>query len=63
MPNLSGRIARWARAMVVTDAWRSLSPHVRGLLLGVYYVGVLIALLLMYGTNPPSAPPFIYQGF
>jgi len=33
------------------------------LVLAVYYAGVLIALMLMYGTNPPSPPPFIYQGF
>ena len=61
MPVLPGRLARWSRA--VADGWRSLSLHTRGLLLGVYYVGVLIALWLMYGTNPPSPPPFIYQGF
>jgi hypothetical protein len=61
MPVLPERLDRWARA--IADAWPSLSPHARGLLLGVYYVGVLIALLLMYGTNPPSPPPFIYQGF
>jgi len=41
----------------------SLSPGVRRLLLVAYYVGVLIALVLLYGTNPPPAPPFIYQGF
>ena len=61
MPNLPGRVARWARA--TADAPPSLSPRARRLAFGVYYVGVLIALWLMYGTNPPSAPPFIYQGF
>ena len=61
MPVSLERLARWARA--IGDAWPSLSPRARGLLLGVYYVGVLIALMLMYGTNPPSPPPFIYQGF
>ena len=33
------------------------------LLLVAYYVGVMVALVLMYGINPPSPPPFIYQGF
>ena len=61
MPVLPGRLAGWSRA--IADGWRSLSLRTRGLLLGVYYVGVLIALWLMYGTNPPSPPPFIYQGF
>jgi hypothetical protein len=35
----------------------------RRLLLVLYYLAVLIALVLMYGINPPSAPPFVYQGF
>jgi hypothetical protein len=61
MPVLPGRLASWARA--IADVWPSLSPHARGLVLAVYYAGVLIALMLMYGTNPPSPPPFIYQGF
>ena len=61
MPVLPGRLARWVRA--IADAWRSRSPHARGLVLSVYYIAVLIFLLLMYGTNPPSPPPFIYQGF
>ena len=55
------RLARWARAIV--QAGRSPSSRVRGLALCVYYVAVLIALLLIYGTNPPTPPPFIYQGF
>jgi len=54
-------LARWARAIV--PATRSPSSRVRGLALCAYYVAVLIALLLIYGTNPPDPPPFIYQGF
>ena len=57
----TGRLARGARAIV--QAARSPSSRVRGLALCVYYVAVLIALLLIYGTNPPNPPPFIYQGF
>jgi len=41
----------------------SLSPRAHQLLLVAYYVGVMVALVLMYGINPPVAPPFIYQGF
>jgi hypothetical protein len=61
MPVLPGRLARWAR--VIADPRPSFSPHAHRLVLVVYYIGVLIALMLMYGTNPPSPPPFIYQGF
>jgi hypothetical protein len=61
MPVPAERLARWVRT--IADAWPSLSPRARRSLLVVYYVGVLIALMLMYGTNPPSPPPFIYQGF
>lgn len=61
MPVSLERLARWART--IRDAWPSLSPRARRLALVMYYVGVLIALMLMYGTNPPSPPPFIYQGF
>jgi hypothetical protein len=61
MPVLTEHLARWARA--IADGWPSLSPRARRLVLVGYYVGVLIALMLMYGTNPPSPPPFIYQGF
>jgi hypothetical protein len=57
----TGRLARRARAIV--EAWLSPSSRARGLALCVYYVAVLIALLLIYGTNPPNPPPFIYQGF
>jgi hypothetical protein len=35
----------------------------RRLLLVLYYLAVLTALVLMYGINLPSAPPFVYQGF
>ena len=61
MTLVTGRLARRARA--IAQAWRSPSSRARGLALTVYYVAVLIALLLIYGTNPPTPPPFIYQGF
>lgn len=41
----------------------SLSPRSHRLLLVAYYLGVMVALVLMYGINPPAPPPFIYQGF
>jgi hypothetical protein len=41
----------------------SLSPRTHRLLLVAYYVGVMVALVLMYGINPLAPPQFIYQGF
>ena len=61
MTVVTGRLAGWTRGII--DASRFLSPRRRGLVLCVYYVAVLIALLLIYGTNPPNPPPFVYQGF
>ena len=40
-----------------------ITPRARRLLLVAYYVGVMAGLVLMYGINPPTPPPFIYQGF
>jgi hypothetical protein len=41
----------------------ALSRRTRRLLLVAYYVGIMVGLVLMYGINPPTPPPFIYQGF
>jgi len=49
--------------MAIASARPPLPAHVHRLVLVVYYLAVLIALVLMYGINPPSPPPFIYQGF
>jgi hypothetical protein len=36
---------------------------VRFVSLIVYYVGILMGLILLYGRGDFSTPPFIYQGF
>jgi D-Ala-teichoic acid biosynthesis protein len=36
---------------------------VRFVSLTVYYVGILVGLILLYGRGDFSTPPFVYQGF
>jgi hypothetical protein len=50
-------------ARAIAGDRRSISPRAYRIVLAVYYVGIIVALVLMYGINPPTAPPFIYQGF
>jgi hypothetical protein len=39
------------------------NPWVREILLTIYYLGILVGLILMYGKGDFSTPSFIYQGF
>jgi hypothetical protein len=32
-------------------------------LLILYYFGIILGLILMYGRGDFSTPPFVYQGF
>ena len=53
----------------VTDRWMRFVARVAGnrrvrfVSLTVYYVGILIGLILMYGRGDFSTPSFVYQGF
>jgi D-Ala-teichoic acid biosynthesis protein len=47
-PRLSDRIAR---------------PWVRFVALTIYYLGILVGLVALYGAGDFSTPPFIYQNF
>ena len=38
-------------------------PAVRQTLLVLYYLGIIAALIALYGRGDFSAPPFVYQGF
>jgi hypothetical protein len=38
-------------------------PWVRFVALTIYYLGILVALLALYGAGDFSTPPFIYQNF
>ena len=39
------------------------SPWGRGLLLTLYYLGIIAGLILIYGRGDFSTPAFVYQGF
>jgi hypothetical protein len=38
-------------------------PRLRVALLTLYYLGVLLGLIKLYGRGDFSTPPFVYQGF
>ena len=38
-------------------------PSLRATVLFLYYLGVIIALLLIYGRGDFTTAPFVYQGF
>ncbi len=38
-------------------------PWVRFVALTIYYLGILVALVAVYGKGDFSTPPFIYQNF
>ena len=38
-------------------------PSARFVALTIYYVGILVGLVALYGRGDFSTPPFIYQNF
>ena len=38
-------------------------PRVRFVVLTIYYLGILVGLLALYGQGDFATPPFIYQNF
>ena len=38
-------------------------PRVRFVALTIYYLGILVGLIALYGKGDFSTPPFIYQNF
>ncbi len=38
-------------------------PWARFVALTIYYVGILVGLIALYGKGDFSTPPFIYQNF
>ena len=38
-------------------------PSLRATALFLYYLGIIIALLLIYGRGDFTTAPFVYQGF
>jgi hypothetical protein len=44
-------------------SWLEKHPALHRVLLILYYFGVILALVLMYGRGDFSTAPFVYQGF
>ena len=42
---------------------RFAQPWLRFVALTIYYLGILVALVALYGQGNFSTPPFIYQNF
>jgi hypothetical protein len=42
---------------------RLAQPWVRFVALTIYYLGILVGLVALYGQGDFSTPPFIYQNF
>ncbi len=38
-------------------------PAIRQTQLVLYYLGIIVALIYLYGRGDFSTPPFVYQGF
>lgn len=51
-----------ARIAAAISRWQA-KPSVRVAALFVYYLGITIALLLIYGRGDFTTAPFVYQGF
>jgi hypothetical protein len=45
----------------ITDAYAK--PHIRVVVLIIYYLAILAGLILLYGKGDFSTPPYVYQGF
>ena len=44
-----------------THLWAN--PRLRATALFLYYLGIIIALLIIYGRGDFTTAPFVYQGF
>ena len=42
---------------------RANNPKLRLLALTIYYLGIMLGLVLLYGRGDFSTPTFVYQGF
>lgn len=54
-----------ARGVIVKliNEWLAARPGVRVALLTVYYLGIIAALIALYGRGDFSTPAFVYQEF
>ncbi len=44
-------------------SWLISHPRMRLVALTIYYLGIIVGLLILYGRGDFSTPGFIYQGF
>jgi hypothetical protein len=51
-----------ALACVPLSEWLA-RPSVRFVALTIYYLGILVGLVALYGASDFSTPPFVYQNF
>lgn len=45
------------------DPWLEKHPRSRIVLLTLYYLGIIVGLMILYGRGDFSTPSFVYQGF
>jgi hypothetical protein len=50
------------KVRVLLSKWFA-QPWVRFVGLTIYYLGILVGLVVLYGQGDFSTPPFIYQNF
>ena len=50
------------KGFVLLTEWFA-RPWVRFMALTIYYLGILVGLVALYGAGDFSTPPFIYQNF
>jgi gamma-glutamylcysteine synthetase len=58
MSLIDERFRYWARLRE-----RFAQPWARFVALTIYYLGILVGLIALYGRGDFSTPPFIYQNF
>jgi D-Ala-teichoic acid biosynthesis protein len=57
------RIDRADRSQIILSSRWLARPWVRFAALTIYYLGILVGLIALYGRGDFSTPPFIYQNF
>jgi len=48
---------------MIWNQWLQNRPRTRVALMAIYYLGVIVGLVLLYGRGDFSTPSFVYQGF
>ena len=56
------QINQSSRFVAALSEWLA-RPRVRFVALTIYYLGILVGLIALYGQGDFATPPFIYQNF